>query len=266
MEPSLLFLSCRLQPSGYELKISYDLTFVFVAVAAALLGAAFPIISHASIDPDRSGWKETQLSVRQQYHRLCAGKFHDGFVAMDHLSTTRISFLLLTLGLLMAIALVASRPASHVKGVLAGGLAGSVLLSFLLPCCSFPQSFERLMFRADYRSQHGFRERCRKSQRSHYGRTKMGLSMEVVFTMAHSRLTPPNDTNSIFRAFAIAAIHPNPRHVLVIGLSSGSWTQVLVNHPNVEDATVVEINPGLSTFDPATPGCCEPSAQSESPL
>jgi len=31
---------------------------------------------------------------------------------------------------------------------------------------------------------------------------------------------------------------------LIIGLSSGSWAQVLANNPEVQDATVVEINPG----------------------
>src|SRR4029079_10705081 len=51
------------------------------------------------------------------------------------------------------------------------------------------------------------------------------------------RIDPQNDTNGIFRAFAIAALHPKPRQVLVIGLSSGSWTQVLVNHPKVQNAT-----------------------------
>src|SRR5262249_10757488 len=58
------------------------------------------------------------------------------------------------------------------------------------------------------------------------------------------KIDPLNDTNGLFRAFSISAFHPNPRHVLVIGLSSGSWAQVLVNFPGIEDATVVEINPG----------------------
>lgn len=53
-----------------------------------------------------------------------------------------------------------------------------------------------------------------------------------------------NDTNGIFRAFAIAGMHPKPTNVLVIGLSSGSWTQVLANNPAVKDITAVEINPG----------------------
>jgi spermidine synthase len=53
-----------------------------------------------------------------------------------------------------------------------------------------------------------------------------------------------HDTNGIFRAFAILGLHPKPKNVLVIGLSSGSWAQILANDPDVESMTVVEINPG----------------------
>jgi spermidine synthase len=54
-----------------------------------------------------------------------------------------------------------------------------------------------------------------------------------------------HDSNLLYRAFAISGMHPNPRKVLVIGLATGAWTQVLVNDPRVEDVTVVEINPGF---------------------
>jgi spermidine synthase len=53
-----------------------------------------------------------------------------------------------------------------------------------------------------------------------------------------------DDRNMIVRAFSIGAFHPQPRHVLMIGLASGSWAQVLAHHPQVEKITVVEINPG----------------------
>jgi SAM-dependent methyltransferase len=53
-----------------------------------------------------------------------------------------------------------------------------------------------------------------------------------------------NDTNGILRAYSLALFHPAPRRVLMIGLSSGSWAQVIANHPAVERLTVVEINPG----------------------
>ena len=53
-----------------------------------------------------------------------------------------------------------------------------------------------------------------------------------------------HDSNELFRAFAVSGMQPEPRHVLMIGLASGSWAQVIANTPNVEDLTIVEINPG----------------------
>jgi spermidine synthase len=52
------------------------------------------------------------------------------------------------------------------------------------------------------------------------------------------------DTNGIERAYALSLFHSNPREVLMIGLSSGSWAQVVANHPQVRHLTIVEINPG----------------------
>ena len=46
------------------------------------------------------------------------------------------------------------------------------------------------------------------------------------------------------RPYALSLFHPAPRDVLMIGLSSGSWAQVIANNPNVASLTVVEINPG----------------------
>jgi spermidine synthase len=46
------------------------------------------------------------------------------------------------------------------------------------------------------------------------------------------------------RPFALSLFHPAPRDVLMIGLSSGSWAQVIANNPAVATLTVVEINPG----------------------
>jgi spermidine synthase len=54
---------------------------------------------------------------------------------------------------------------------------------------------------------------------------------------------PVHDTNGIIRAYAAAALRPEARDVLVVGLGSGSWTQVLANEPGVEHVTVIEINP-----------------------
>jgi spermidine synthase len=57
-------------------------------------------------------------------------------------------------------------------------------------------------------------------------------------------IDPLNDKNMIVRAYAIGAFHPSPKRILMIGLSSGSWAQVLANHPLCESLDIVEINPG----------------------
>ncbi|MGY0575594.1 spermidine synthase [Bradyrhizobium sp. RDM12] len=53
-----------------------------------------------------------------------------------------------------------------------------------------------------------------------------------------------SDRNGIIRPYALSLFHPAPRRVLMIGLSSGSWAQVIANNPDVESLTVVEIKRG----------------------
>jgi hypothetical protein len=53
-----------------------------------------------------------------------------------------------------------------------------------------------------------------------------------------------HDSNMLFRPFSIGLWHNAPREVLMIGLSTGAWAQVIANHPQVEKLTIVEINPG----------------------
>src|SRR6185437_7908433 len=53
-----------------------------------------------------------------------------------------------------------------------------------------------------------------------------------------------HDTNGVIRPYALSLFHPAPRQVLMIGLSSGSWAQIIASNPAVEALTIVEINPG----------------------
>jgi spermidine synthase len=57
-----------------------------------------------------------------------------------------------------------------------------------------------------------------------------------------------HDTNGIVRPYALSLFHPAPRDVLMIGLSSGSWAQVIASNPDVVSLTVIEINPGYLTL------------------
>jgi hypothetical protein len=62
----------------------------------------------------------------------------------------------------------------------------------------------------------------------------------------HFNVDLTHDVNGIVRPYALSLFHPAPRDVLMIGLASGSWAQVLVNNPEVGSLTIVEINPGYA--------------------
>jgi len=61
---------------------------------------------------------------------------------------------------------------------------------------------------------------------------------------------PLTDVNIVERIYALSAYCAAPKRMLVIGLASGSWAQILVNHPQVESMDAVEINPGYLKLMP----------------
>ena len=52
------------------------------------------------------------------------------------------------------------------------------------------------------------------------------------------------NTNGLERPLLMAALHPEPKRVLVVGLSIGTWLALVREFPGVESIDVVEINPG----------------------
>ncbi|MDM4768314.1 fused MFS/spermidine synthase [Pelomonas sp. SE-A7] len=65
------------------------------------------------------------------------------------------------------------------------------------------------------------------------------------------------NSNGLDRAYLMAVLHPQPKRVLVIGLSTGAWTAAILGFPGVEQVDVVEINPGyreLISRHPAVAG------------
>ena len=52
-----------------------------------------------------------------------------------------------------------------------------------------------------------------------------------------------NDVNGIRRVYVLAALQPEPKRILEIGVSIGAWTKVLSGFPGVERLDAVELNP-----------------------
>lgn len=52
------------------------------------------------------------------------------------------------------------------------------------------------------------------------------------------------NSNKIDRVYGVMAAAGNPRRILVVGMSGGSWARVISSFPSVKKIDVVEINPG----------------------
>lgn len=59
-----------------------------------------------------------------------------------------------------------------------------------------------------------------------------------------TNLSPEINSNGLERPLLMAALQPQPRRVLMVGLSIGTWLALVNEFPGVEQVDVVEINPG----------------------
>lgn len=224
--------------------VPYDLTFTFVSIASALLGAAFPIVSHAAIGPQEQAGKKLGYLYLSNIIGSTLGSFLVGFFVMNRWSTEATSLLLLGLGFGVAL-LFAFLARPHLsRSLLAVGFTSCLILAALNGPL-FSRIYERLLWKNAYRPGTSFINLVENrngviavdAQQTVYG--------DGVYD-GHFNFDPVHDTNGIFRIYMLGAFHPHIRTVLEIGLSSGSWAQVVANYPGVESETIVEINPGYT--------------------
>lgn len=219
----------------------YHLTFALVFVAAGLLGAAFPLLSHAAVGADRDTGRRVSLLYLSNIIGSTLGSFIVGFVVLDRWSTRAASVLLLILGLLISGVLAVLAKRFKIRSFFVAGVAACIICLFLSRIL-FSGLYERLLFKEGYGPGVSLNEVVENRS------GVIAIYKEIVFGGGaydgRFNVDLVHDSNGLFRAFAIPALHPKPEHVLIIGLSSGSWAQVVASYPGVKDITIVEINPG----------------------
>jgi len=234
----------------WVVHLSFEFSYVFVFVAAALLGSAFPLLAHAAIDPAKDSGKSISFLYVSNIVGSTLGSFLVGFIILDHWSTQATSVFLLGLGLIAAVvlALLAGPRAPKIL-MLAGGIACVTLALTSGPV--FSGIYERLLFKTKYTSSMKFSDvvENRSGVITVYPESfGSGNPISTVYGggVYDGRFNTDlvHDTNGLFRAFVISGLHASPKNVLIIGLASGSWAQVVANDTNVKDITIVEINPG----------------------
>jgi len=226
-----------------------------VGAAAAGLGAIFPLVTHAWIDPDARVGRRVSYVYLANILGSTSGSLVTGFVLMDHLTLGGLHVLLGILGLALSASVLAfDAPAKRVASmavVLALGAACG-----LLGRRPFETIYEKLQLKGGYepgvRFAHVVETKSGVITVNREGKIFGGGIYDGAF---NTSLT--DDKNTILRCYALSVLHPAPREALMIGLSSGSWASVLARHPGLERLTVIEINPGYLRLLPQYPDVAE---------
>jgi len=231
----LLGVVCTIAP--------WPVAMVLVGVAAGLLGAVLPLISHFAIPADdRAGARLSYLYLGNIVGSA-SGSLVTGFVLMDHLPFAWISASLAGIGLLLSSALAMSAGSRLLGFGMASTAAVAALLCFVTAPILHAGMYERLQLKGDYDGQRFVH--VVENRHGVIAVTEENLVIGGgVFDGVISTDIVDESRNWIARPYSLAAFHPEPKDALLIGLSAGPWAQVVAHLPGVERLTCVEINPG----------------------
>jgi spermidine synthase len=232
--------------------VNVMVTLPLVTISTCLLGALFPLICHASIAADYRAGERLSYLYLSNIAGSVSGTLLVGFILMRVWSVREISVFLVSLGFLLSVGFV-WRVLGGVR--LFAAVATGALLVVVVAASSkplFDRAYERMLYKNDYRPSDRFAHLIE----SESGVVAVDAAGAVFGGGAYDgrfNISPFQDKNMIVRAYALSSFHPLPKNVLMIGLASGSWAQVIANHSQVEKLTIVEVNPSYLRLIPQYP-------------
>ena len=218
-----------------------------VALAAVYLiargwGALLPYLAQFGVPADDRAGMRTSLLYFSNILGSAAGAIITGFVLTNVLTSVQIALLLAMAGAVCAFVLIfmldIGRSERRRRLIDAAGVLAIALV--VVPLTSH-RLFENLLYRGN--ADHAF---------AHVVENRSGIiAVDTDGTVLGNGMYDgrfnvrlQDDRNGIIRPYALSLFHAAPRDVLMIGLSSGSWAQVIANNPAVNSLTIVEINQG----------------------
>lgn len=220
-------------------KIAWMYTLPIVAAASSLLGLLFPLLCHYLVDPDKDTGRNVSYLYVANIIGCGAGSLLTGFVLMEHLSLANINALLLLFACCASVFLCVLRTKPSVPSYLLWGC--SVVLA-LTSHRLHDRLYEHLMYKQYFEP--GFRFETIIEDK--HGVITVSKDHTVFGNGAYDgRIdVDPRTGGGLFRPYFLPALHPSPKDVLMIGLSGGSWAQIITHNPDVERMTAVEISSG----------------------
>lgn len=214
-----------------------------ITLSAGIKGVVFPIVHYIG---SMRGDDELGASISNVYAANVAGAtigpLFVGFVLMN-LVTLQQAMAICSLAALVVWAIV-SRPSTGVKHKWMAAMTAVVLLA------GMGLADKHLLIRELVANEYGREMKVGYINESRHG-TIHTLALKDGSTVVYGEnlydgkinTSLTHDINGIFRVYALAAMHPAPKKILVIGLSGGSWVEVIRHFPHVDSIDVVEINP-----------------------
>lgn len=217
---------------------------LLVMAHTALVGMAFPLVSHLGVPPDARAGAGVGAIYSANIAGSVAGTLATGFVALDRMGLAQAVASLAALGLALAVALLPWAGTGRRAAAAAAGAAA--VLAAALPMAvrpAFAGLFEHLVLKGDARTQAPFAATVENKS------GVINVTAEAVvfgggFYDGRVQVDLLHDRNGLARPAALSLFHPAPADVLLVGLATGAWAQILAAAPRVERLTVIEINTG----------------------
>lgn len=226
---------------------------LLVFVLALNWGVVLPCLAHLGIPADASAGQRTGLLYLCNILGAAAGSLLTGFLLMDRLGLIELAQVLVGTGLFCTLLLSAGVEAPRRKRAAhAAGLACLLLLAVALLPQAGRGTLEALLWKGRPEAATPFADVVENRSGIITVDNKGTVFGNGAYD-GHFGTDLVHDVNGIVRPFALSLFHAAPRDVLMVGLASGSWAQVVANHPDLVSLTVVEINPGYARLVAGNP-------------
>jgi predicted membrane-bound spermidine synthase len=228
-------------------------SFAFLFLIALLSGGIFPVLCEYGVRGDSEVGRGVSWVYAANILGSTAGPLVTGFVLLDSygLEQLVVALSVLTLVLSLGVFLRASRELPKCRRLRAPAaiVAAAVVVLFLSLGGTLNRDLlAKLHLKAEYdaESTYAYLVQNRSGVIATSKGEREGKDTLYGGGMYDGRFNadPHDNCNWITRAYFMAALHPEPREVLEIGLGSGSWAFVVARHEAVRELTIVEINPG----------------------
>lgn len=226
-------------------EVSLLIAYALITVVAALTGGIFPLLLHVGVRNNRSSSSESMSWLYfSNIIGATLGPLLTGFLLLDRFSLEANIAILTVLLLVLVIAILFVSPKSLPYKANVLGMIG---LFFIVGWLSHSMLYKHYLERIQFAS-------WDVAPFKHTLENKGGIitveaaGSDVMYGNGiydgRFNTDPLVNSNLIDRAFMIAAMHPAPKRILEIGLSTGSWTRVISSYAPLQEMVVVEINNG----------------------